>query len=240
LVSYNLMEKSFLEFLEEEEELYNHHLSVLEKVKYEHVFSLEDMEPYKSMISKLSTQNIKTAPYRTAFIITQVARMIYSFLNDLALLLKNYNFKLKDKVLKEIDTLKEKVKETVDAFYDYYGFTPYPRYYERYYEKDRVNYGLPYYNYEEYYMNLYPTKQKQMSLEDEIFQMITTSDDNYDSKQFVPASFMGTNGEYKQYIALKAYKELKKLQPKITALEDESRLPLSERMLNRIRRGEWR
>jgi len=236
MVEYNPMERAFLEFLLKEEQLYLHQLSVLDKVKNKHVFSMVDLKPYKEMLNILSSQNLKTSPFRTAFVLTQVARLVHTFLLDLKQLLREYSFNHKEEIFGEIERLLQRAKEILDEYYETYNGLPYLRFYERWYDRERQEY-LPYYNYEYYYEQLYPPKEMNERLEDKIFRELTSKDDMYDSVQFVPKVFGGTNGEYQQYLALQAYKELLKLQHKPTALEDESRLPLSERMLNRIRKG---
>ncbi|MGB9623051.1 MAG: hypothetical protein ACPL07_04315 [Candidatus Bathyarchaeia archaeon] len=239
MVQYNPMEEVFLKFLEEEESLYNHQLDILEKIKDEHRFSIGDLTPYKSMLNKLSTHNMKTSPYRASFIVCQVARMVHTFLTDLKMLLKEYAFKDKEEVLNLIDKLLEKAKEIIDAYYQTYGVLPYPRFYEKYYSHEREKF-LPYYDYYSYYSQLYPEKKSNESLKDTVFRCITTKDDGYDSTQFVPASFQGTQGELDQYMALQTYKKLKEMQSHPLALEDDRNLPEYERLLNKIRKGEWK
>ena len=237
MLEYNPTEKAFLQFLEEEEKMYEHQLHMLEKVKNKHVFSFRDLEPYQQMLSRLSRYNVRILPYRSAFIVTQISRMISTFLRDLQQLLKEYSFRDKEEVLKEIERLIQKAKEIMDAYYEVYRSLPYSRYYESWYYSDRTKY-LPFYPYEEHYAKAYPKGKIEEKLEDAIFRELTSEADYYDSRQFVPCSFQGTQGEYSQYLALQAYKELRKLQPKPLALEQDSNLPLSERLLNRIRKGE--
>jgi len=231
------MEKAFLDFLLEEEELYNHQLNTLEKIRDQHAFSIQDLAPYQSMLNRLNMHNIKTSPYRASFIVCQVARMIFTFLSDLRMLLMQYTFESKEEVLDLIDKLLEKAKEIMEAYYQVYGTLPYFRYYENWYTTERRRY-LPDFNYYDYYSRLYPEKKREESLQDTVFKCITTKDDGYDSTLFVPCSFMGTEGEYNQWLALQAYKQLRQSKPKTLALEDDRNLPEYERLLNKIRRGE--
>ena len=227
------MEKAFLEFLEQEESLYNHHLSLLDSIKNNHTFNIGDLRPYRSMFNKLATVNVKTTPYRTAFIICQVSRMVMTFLRDLQQLLREYVFDHKEEVLKEIERLIQKTKNIMDTYYETYGSLPYNRFYESWYYTDRLKY-LPYHPYEEYYSNMYPEKKFEGKLGDLILQDLTSKRvDYYDSRQFVPCSFGGTQGEYDAWLALQAYKKLKKKE--IYPLEDDQNLPMSERLLNKIR-----
>ncbi|MGB9683274.1 MAG: hypothetical protein ACPL1I_09905 [bacterium] len=235
-MNYNPFEREFLTFLEQEEELYSLQLDNLDGIKNNHLFNIGNLESYRSMLQKLSNQDMKTLPYRSAFITVQVARMIHTFLLDLKQMLKEYTYFHKEKILSKIDELLQKSKRMMDQYYQIYGKMPDFRFREKWYFSDRAKY-LPFYPYEEYYKKLYPPKESEMELKNQIFFDLTRrSDDYYDSKQFVPASFQGSMGEYDQFLALQAYKELKKLQPH--NLGNDSNLPLSEKMLNKIRRGE--
>ncbi len=237
MVQYSPMEKEFLDFLLEEENLYHHQLNTLEKIKDQHAFSIQDLAPYQSMINKLGTHNMKTSSYRASFIVCQITRMINMFLNDLRMLLKEYTFPDKERILSLIDRLLGNTKEIIDAYYQVYGTLPYFRFYENWYAAERRRY-LPDFNFHGFYAKLYPEKRGEEKLEDAIFRNLTTKDDGYDSTLFVPCSFQGTQGEYDQWLALQAYKQLKQSRTKPLALEDESHLPLSEKLLSKIRRGE--
>jgi len=218
-------EQSMLNFLIAEENLYNNHLKNLEDIKWNRTLNLSKLQDYKNIITFLEKyRDIANHPYRTSFIATQVARMIFSFLNDLQYLLREFQFEDKEKILRTITELMERAKNIIDGYYSYYKELPYARFWENYYATERLRYGLPYYDIEEFWNKHYPSTKKGKTSDSEIYGAIVSGkEDYYDNRLFVPKSFRGSNGEYQQYLMLQFYKELKerKSKPQRLSVEDD-------------------
>jgi hypothetical protein len=225
-------EQSMLNFLIAEENLYNNHLKNLEDIRWNRTFNLSKLQDYQNMISFLEKyRNIANNPYRTSFIATQVARMIFTFLNDLQYLLREFQFENKQKILKTITELMERAKNIIDNYYSYYKELPYPRFYEYWYSDERLKYGLPYYDVEEFWNKYYPPIKKEKTSDSDIYgAVVSEKTDYYDNRLFVPKSFRGSNGEYQQYLMLQFYKELKERKSKSQRLSVEDNDPIRKRI----------
>jgi hypothetical protein len=222
-----------LQYLETEEELFNGISKIFDKVK-DNVFDLSLLEPYTRYVDFLSSMNLKLEPHNNIQLYASTSRFVNNFLRDLYSYIRDrfLSGKNKERILDTLENMIAKLQDFLDNFYKYYSYIPEGRWYEHDYPSVKYQYGIPnYYDYEKYYDQRYPQKIDKRPLKDQIWDIITTKDDNRSSKLFVPCSFPGDSEQYKQYMLLKINKELKEMRdrhPVSLEEEQESRLSSTE------------
>jgi len=220
-----------LQYLEMEEELFDMIPRIFEKVKEENIFDVSLLEPYNRFIDLISSLNLKLEPYDNVRLYASTSRFVNNFLRDLYSYIRDkyLSGRNKERILSILEGMIAKLQDFLDGFYRFYSYLPQKRWYEHDYPSIKYEYGIPnYYDYEEYYSERYPEKTDKRPLKDQIWDIITTKDDNRSSRLFVPCSFPGDSEQYKQYMLLKINKELKEMKNKHQmSLEEEQESRLS-------------
>jgi hypothetical protein len=234
-----------IQHLEKEEQLFNDMFPIFEKIKEKYSIDLTDLQPYQEFIDMVSLADLSKISHDTARLYAGTSRFINAFLKDLYLFIRDHflSNENKGKILDILQGLISRLENYMNKYYSYYYETPESRWYEYDYDKLKYYYKIPhYYDYPSYYATKYPVKRVKKSLQDEVWNIITSPDDDSrrTSRQFVPCSFPTNVEQYQQYCLLKVSKELKEMKNKHQISleeEQESRLSPLELKTRKIAEG---